>query len=200
MSKYPEPKCVEDIAVIFDKEKPGWYEKIDTNTLDLNSINLCPMGQVYGQYNAITVDSLMGRHKGFLGPTNFNRPAWIESINKRKNKVKELTFGEAIALLLQGKKVRAKGWMNKTDHLRYENGKVYLCSSKEWETTFQDLATYGRQHSLWELYEKNKTFADVKPGQRFTFQGRKYTKLNSLETAIDEYFTLTNFKFSDEVE
>jgi hypothetical protein len=37
-------------AAWLDKAEPGWADKIDTATLDLNSCHYCMMGQLHGDY------------------------------------------------------------------------------------------------------------------------------------------------------
>lgn len=34
-----------------DARDPGWLDKVDANTLDVGSCDLCVLGQIYGHYN-----------------------------------------------------------------------------------------------------------------------------------------------------
>jgi hypothetical protein len=37
-------------ATLLDQEQPDWFEEIDTRTLDVRYMDLCPLGQLYGDY------------------------------------------------------------------------------------------------------------------------------------------------------
>lgn len=47
-SKYSEQ--VQAGMAVLDKQKPGWECMIDPDTLDLDSCQLCLLGQIYGSY------------------------------------------------------------------------------------------------------------------------------------------------------
>lgn len=65
----PAPKVVEPIdpviaarvstgARLMDSRAPGWYDRVDTGSLDLASNYQCVLGQTYGSY-------VIGLHKAF---------------------------------------------------------------------------------------------------------------------------------------
>jgi hypothetical protein len=37
-------------ATLLDRERPGWADEINTRTLDVRFTEVCPLGQLYGDY------------------------------------------------------------------------------------------------------------------------------------------------------
>src|SRR6478609_1123816 len=38
-------------ASLLDEKKPGWYNNVDLNTLNVNHVYSCPLGQLFGTYS-----------------------------------------------------------------------------------------------------------------------------------------------------
>lgn len=86
-------------AALLDRERPGWEQKIDSATLDLNTCTQCILAQVFGSYQAgvaALVPTLWFEHRsnhlpwvfahGFSVPTgdpNTLIPLWREEIASR---------------------------------------------------------------------------------------------------------------------
>lgn len=38
------------IATLLDEERPDWYDEVDTETLNMDDVGTCLLGQLYGSY------------------------------------------------------------------------------------------------------------------------------------------------------
>ena len=81
-------ELVNDAIALLDVKEPGWFNKIDTDRLDIASPTNCVLGQLYGEY-ALGLEKLYSyphqQHAHFsafalVGTT----PVWIREINKRR--------------------------------------------------------------------------------------------------------------------
>lgn len=82
---YPYPNSVAEAAQILDNDNPGWYNKVDTDTLDMLDFKKCVLGQAYGAYGD-TRRRLMGEnlcHNGLYLWASMDEE-WITEIKKRK--------------------------------------------------------------------------------------------------------------------
>ena len=89
---------VEHGAEMLDTEVPGWFNRIDTGTLELENCVLCVLGQLFGEYyegvKALGIRnqgsffgfSLSFGDEGYYGPDDWEllRTLWIEEIRKRQ--------------------------------------------------------------------------------------------------------------------
>lgn len=46
------PERVQAGAALLDKHRPGWLDRADVITLDVEDPECCPLGQEFGDYNA----------------------------------------------------------------------------------------------------------------------------------------------------
>lgn len=86
-------------AELLDRVHPGWFEKINVETLDLVECDRCVLGQLYGHFRKgveavglpVTLYNMyVGAEYGFnvYGPAcdcDALTPDWIEAINERLN-------------------------------------------------------------------------------------------------------------------
>lgn len=78
-------------ATEFDRLRPGWARRVNTNTLDMSSINLCVGAQVFGTYQAslkaIDIREDEAHLYGFDATDHHYQKlteAWIHEIEKRR--------------------------------------------------------------------------------------------------------------------
>lgn len=74
---------VRTAAKWLDIVHPAWYEKVDTNKLDMNSCSSCVLGQVFGEYvrscSKYGIPDRPNNAFGYLA----DREEWIAEINNR---------------------------------------------------------------------------------------------------------------------
>jgi hypothetical protein len=46
----PLEKRVEAMAAVLDEKRPGWRQEINIDALDFNSVEVCTLGQLYGEF------------------------------------------------------------------------------------------------------------------------------------------------------
>lgn len=95
---------------------------------------------------------------------------------------------EAIMAMLEGKKARIKNWSDKTQFLYFnENGFFYSNGDR-----FGNFSLYEE----WEIYEPPVTFGEVKPGQRFKYNGSEYIKVEEfIDKTINQLFNSYDTSF-----
>ncbi len=93
--KRSEMASIHEIARRLSTDMPGWERKIDTDSLNLNSVSRCIVGQLYGlgkwrptiQRLGLPFfgrnDSGYSTHVIVLSVNRFV-PAWVAVINKRR--------------------------------------------------------------------------------------------------------------------
>ncbi len=93
-------RTVAEAAKLLDEKVPGWYNKIDTHKLNMDSCYSCILGQLYGTTNSNTWSSsgfVVGFKALFRIPYTYEtsknftafcmnafKGAWIEAIKQRK--------------------------------------------------------------------------------------------------------------------
>lgn len=70
-------------AAILDKELPGWYDKVDTDTLMMNTADYCIRGQL-GWCNTSSLVGLDIAANISAEYTKETQDYWVRLINKRK--------------------------------------------------------------------------------------------------------------------
>jgi hypothetical protein len=78
---------VHDSAAMLDRVKPGWWKKIDLDTLNLASHRQCVLGQLYGSFDRGRVnlrDMVYGDWALSCFYGNRDREAWIAEIERRR--------------------------------------------------------------------------------------------------------------------
>ena len=85
---YPIPKTVPEAAKILDEAMPGWYQKIDTDTLNMADVNNCVLGQLYEDYK-YGIDRLFQKVAETMpgdeeNPFAYKTTKWLSEIKARK--------------------------------------------------------------------------------------------------------------------
>ena len=78
-------KTIREAADILDEMVPGWYKKINLDTLDMGENKLCILGQVYGNYYNNPINT-RAKIEGWLNTLDCDasRSEWATEIVKRR--------------------------------------------------------------------------------------------------------------------
>ena len=173
------PKTIKAAALILDNEYPGWANKIDTSTLDMEDGTKCILGQLYEDYYTGVIklfncyEDKVSRD-GILG-IKTNKQKWINEINSRLvSTTRYLSFKEAISVLSVNQKCiyHKDGYILNYDY----NGRYFIEASKlsdEWTTT------------------PSLRFDDLKPGDKFQFIG---DSTECIRTDYDKQYIFDTYK------
>jgi hypothetical protein len=86
--QFSDATNVKEGAILLDKEKPGWYNKIDINRLDMTGHRSCILGQLYGEYE-IGDTALFGKNErrsddDMAFGSEVDKNEWIKEIEARQ--------------------------------------------------------------------------------------------------------------------
>ncbi len=103
--KYDYPKSIKEAASTLDKIKPDWYKKVDFNILNMDKVNDCILGQVFGCYDDALCDHFDSN--GQLRDTIFGSRAavkdWKDEVHSRMNPVaKASEYNTHVSLIRLG--------------------------------------------------------------------------------------------------
>ena len=174
MAKYEFPHNVEDIAKVFDKERPGWERNINLATLDLASWGKCPMGQVFGRYSTQQLFDWFGGTTNGMLADNCYLEDWKQAIQRRLDT--GLSLGQAIEALQAGKNIRHRTW-SETVYIRISNGELVDNSGLPY-SLFGAFVVSKTYSTGWSIATK-RLFHSLEAGTRFKVVGGSnniYTK------------------------
>src|SRR5687767_14916509 len=94
---------VERGAQLLDRKRPRWFQEVDPSSLEINDIEKCILGQLYGNYHEgvratcrrpLFVPNLVPAEHGFVATCEFRRDIdkefalldqkWVEAIERRR--------------------------------------------------------------------------------------------------------------------
>ncbi len=90
MSSFTIQERVERGAALLDKERPGWFTRLDLKTHQLRSSDHCVLGQEYGFYGAgiVRLGLSTGEEHGFVAGScsayTRLRSEWIKVVSERR--------------------------------------------------------------------------------------------------------------------
>lgn len=85
--RHPFPQSIPEAAKLFDEIKPGWFEEINIDELDMDSYQNCILGQLYGNAE---VEDILFQDTPFYSSENpifgykVDKNDWIFEIEKRQ--------------------------------------------------------------------------------------------------------------------
>ena len=119
--EYVFPNSIEEAAIMLDRVKPGWENKIDVERLNMGEYDRCILGQLYdGHYNEgikelfnkNTYDNTT-KNRSEIFCSADSKDTWLSEINKRLNPQSQTRdFAWALGQLKAGKRVTREIWGN----------------------------------------------------------------------------------------
>lgn len=168
---HPYPTSICEAALLLDRVKPGWENRIDKNRINMSGGSFCILGQLYGGYYNGTIE-LFGFKYGSSGGktgdsifgTQTDEKYWIKEIDKRLALKQDFTW--AVEQLKEDKKVRRKSWLNKGFYLYNISGNVHGFKNDRFTFFIEDFSSTD-----WEIYTPEML---VRQGSRIKMGSNEY--------------------------